>query len=88
MKIWAKIIDDDNKIIKDGIFETDLTLKLNNYDDILRGIAEILDIATPIALVSHFKHLKEFNTHRYTSDDFIDNTGFKALILEIFREDD
>lgn len=88
MKIWAKIIDDDNKIIKDGIYQTDLTLKLNNYDDILREIAEILDIATPIALVSHFKHLKEFNTHRYTSDDFIDNTGFKALILEIFREDD
>lgn len=88
MKIWVKIIDDDNKIIKDGIYQTDLTLKLNNYDDILRGIAEILDIATPIALVSHFKHLKEFNTHRYTNDDFIDNTDFKALILEIFREDD
>lgn len=88
MKIWAKIIDDDNKIIKDGIFKTDLTLKLDNYDDILRGIAEILDIETPIALVSHFKHLKEFNTHRYTKDDFIDNVDFKALILEIFREDD
>lgn len=88
MKIWAKIINDDNKIIRDGIYQTDLTLKLDNYDDILRGIAEILDIATPIALVSHFKHLKEFSTHRYTKDDFIDFSDFKALILEIFREDD
>lgn len=88
MKIWAKTIDDDNRIIKDGIFQTDLTLKLSNYDDILRGVAEMLDIATPIALVTHFKHLKEFNTHRYSKDDFIDFADFKALILEIFREDD
>lgn len=81
MKIWAKVMQGD-KIKRDVIYESELTLTPSNFQKMLQEISYKLDIATPISLPSHFKHFEHFNRVKYIPRDFIEETDFTSVVLE------
>lgn len=86
MKIWAKLIDEENRLCKDTVYETECKFNYEEYPEILRGIAYALDIPTPLVMKSHFSHIKRFRIHKYKQSDFVEFLGYKALELEICPE--
>lgn len=81
MKIWAKVMNGD-KILRDAIYESDLTLTPSNYQRMLQEISYKLDVATPITLPTHYKHFERFNRIKYIPRDFIEEVDFTAYVLE------
>ena len=81
MKIWAKVMVGD-KIKKDVIYESELSLTPSNFQKMLQEIAYLVDVATPISLPSHFKHFEKFNRVKYIPRDFIEECDFTSFVLE------
>ncbi len=81
MKIWAKVTKGD-KILRDVIYESDLTLNPHNYQKMLQDISYRVDVATPVTLQSHFKHFEKFNRVKYLPRDFVEEVEFTSFVLE------
>lgn len=81
MKIWAKVMQGD-KIKRDVIYESDLTLTPSNYQRMLQEISYRVDVATPISLPTHYKHFERFNRVKYIPRDFIEDADFTSFVLE------
>lgn len=81
MKIWAKIITKHRKV-KDVIYSDELTLNFDNYEIMLRGVAALLDISTPLTMEIHYQHFSKFNIHKFKAPDFIEPINFDYLELE------
>ena len=81
MKIWAKVMKGD-KILRDVIYENDLTLTPSNFQRTLQEISYKLDVATPVTLPTHFKHFEKFNRVKYIPRDFIEEVDYTSFVLE------
>lgn len=81
MKIWAKVMKDD-KILRDVIYENDLTLTPSNFQRTLQEISYKLDVATPVTLPTHYKHFERFNRVKYLPRDFIEEVDYTSFVLE------
>lgn len=81
MKIWAKVMKGD-KILRDVIYENDLTLTPSNFQRTLQEISYKLDVATPVTLPTHFKHFERFNRVKYLPRDFIEEVDYTSFVLE------
>ncbi len=81
MRIWAKVMKGD-KILRDIVYERDITLTPANFMRMLQEMCYPLDVATPISLPSHYKHFDKFNRVKYIPRDFIEDVDFTAFILE------
>ena len=81
MKIWAKVMKGD-KILRDVIYENDLTLTPSNFQRTLQEISYKLDVATPVTLPSHYKHFERFNRVKYLPRDFIEEVDYTSFVLE------
>lgn len=75
-----------DKIVRDVLYEDEFTLRSDKYIAALQNIAYQLDIATPVSLPSHLKHLEKFNRVKYLPRDFVEEVDF-VLILERVTED-
>lgn len=83
MNIWAKLIT-NGKNVKDIVYKDKAPLAYANYEQMLRNIAELLDIPCPLCMQKHFADLKKFNIHRFKPDDFIESLDYDWLELENF----
>lgn len=81
MKIWAKVLYGD-KILRDTVYERDLSLTPQHYLKMLQEMCYRLDIAAPITLPSHFKHFEKFNRVKYIPRDFVEECEFTSFVLE------
>ena len=81
MKIWAKVMKGD-KILRDVIYENDLTLTPSNFQRTLQEISYKLDLATPVTLPTHYKHFERFNRVKYLPRDFIEEVDYTSFVLE------
>ncbi len=81
MKIWAKVMKGD-KILRDVIYESDLTLTPSNFQRTLQEISYKLDVATPVTLPTHYKHFERFNRVKYLPRDFIEEVDYTSFVLE------
>ena len=81
MKIWAKVMKGD-KILRDVIYEKDLTLTPSNFQRTLQEISYKLDVATPVTLPTHYKHFERFNRVKYLPRDFIEEVDYTSFVLE------
>ena len=81
MKIWAKVMKGD-KILRDVIYENDLTLTPSNFQRTLQEISSKLDVATPVTLPTHYKHFERFNRVKYLPRDFIEEVDYTSFVLE------
>ncbi len=71
-----------DKILRDVIYENDLTLTPSNFQRTLQEISYKLDVATPVTLPSHYKHFERFNRVKYLPRDFIEEVDYTSFVLE------
>ena len=81
MKIWAKVMKGD-KILRDVIYESELSLTPSNFQKMLQEISYKVDVATPVNLPTHFKHFERFNRVKYLPRDFIEEVDYTSFVLE------
>lgn len=84
MKIWARLLV-DGKNVKDTLYQDNMPLTFATYELMLRKIAELLDISSPVTMSIHFKHFKEFNIHRFKPDDFVESFDYDSLEIECYE---
>ena len=71
-----------DKILRDVIYENDLTLTPSNFQRTLQEISYKLDVATPVTIPSHYKHFERFNRVKYLPRDFIEEVDYTSFVLE------
>ena len=81
MKIWAKVMVGD-KIKKDVIYESELSLTPSNFQKMLQEIAYLVDVATPISYAVFCLQNEKFNRVKYIPRDFIEECAFTSFLLE------
>lgn len=81
--LWARIIDEDDKIIMQDVFEFKQDFVAGLLKVYLTIIANKFKIETPIVLTKHAHFMQNFNIIKFVKEDFIDKVNFKALILEL-----
>jgi len=81
MKVWAKVMKGD-KILRDVVYENDVPLTQSGFQSLMQELSYKLDIATPVILVNHLKHLERFNIVKFLARDFIEDVDFDLLIVE------
>ncbi len=84
MKIWARLIT-DGKNVKDTLYNDNMPLTFDSYENMLRKVAEQLDVSSPVTMMIHFRHFKEFNTHRFKPDDFIESFEYDSMEIECYE---
>lgn len=85
MKIWAKTVSGD-KITREILYENDLPMRYDNYRLWVSEICRTLDLSTPVILPAHYKNFAMFHNTRFKPDDFLDDLGADALVIEDCRE--
>ena len=58
---------------------------MESYENMLRKIAEQLDISSPVSMMIHFRHFKEFNIHRFKPDDFVESFEYDSMEIECYE---
>lgn len=86
MKVWAKVMRGD-KILRDVIYEAELSLTQSGFQTLMQEVSYKLDIATPVILAAHLKHLEKFNRVKFLDRDFIEEVDFDVLIVERVLDD-
>ena len=86
MKVWAKVMKAD-KILRDVIYEDNLTLSKSDYHKLLQELAYRLDISAPVTLPNHIKHFEKFNRIKYLPRDFIEEVDFDTFIIERVQDE-
>ncbi len=81
MKVWAKVMKGD-KILRDVVYENGVPLTQSGFQSLMQELSYKLDIATPVILVNHLKHLERFNRVKFLARDFIEDVDFDLLIVE------
>ena len=71
-----------DKLLRDVIYENDLTLTPSNFQRTLQEISYKLDVATPVTLPTHYKHFERFNRVKYLPRDFIEEVDYTSFVLE------
>lgn len=84
MKIWARLII-EGKNVKDTLYEDGYSLTLKSYENMLRKVAYLLDIPSPVTMQIHFNAFKQFNIHKFTADDFVESFDYDALEIECYE---
>ena len=84
MKIWARLMI-DGKNVKDTLYQDNKSLTYESYENMLRNIADLLDISAPVTMTIHFKHFKEFNIHRFKPDDFVESFEYDSMEIECYE---
>ena len=81
MKIFAKLIK-NHKTIKSYTYAHVSEYESKAFYSHLSEICRKLDIATPITIDYHRECYENFNSVKYTADDFVDKMPFDCLVLE------
>lgn len=84
MKIWARLMI-DGKNVKDTLYQDNKSLTYESYESMLRNIADLLDISSPVTMNIHFKHFKEFNIHHFKPDDFVESFEYDSMEIECYE---
>ena len=86
MKILAKIINENGKLLENELFEFDGFYNPENLYSYMQEICYRFKIETPIILNKHKNGLFEFNSTKFLKDDFIDEINFKSVVIELVDE--
>lgn len=81
VRIWAKVMDND-KILRDCIYENFEVLDYSKFHSYVRDICEMLDCPTPVVIKTHLFNYAKYNTVRFIKDDFVESIDFTKLVLE------
>lgn len=85
MKVWAKLLV-DGRNVKDTLFDDDKNkIDYGDYEEMLRSVAYLLDIPTPLALKAQYRHFNSFKVNKYAPKDFIETVDFDFLEIERYE---
>lgn len=79
VKIWGKLLS-NGRIIKSSTIEVDE--KSTSFFEMLKNLAQKLNIPTPILLDKHVYDFNLFNVCTFKPDDFVESVVFDKFILE------
>ena len=82
-KLWAKQIDENNKIIKNETFEFKQEFNSMHLPFYMQIICNEWKTETPMVLKSHVANMEFFNNVRFSKSDFIDTVEFKFLTIQM-----
>ncbi len=85
MKIWARLVT-DNKLRRDMIYRSPLSMTEAHYEIWIREICDQLDIPTPVLLETHYVNFVRFHNTRFKQDDFIESLGYDRFVVEDCKE--
>ena len=85
MKIWAKTVSGD-KIKREILYENGMPMRYDKYRLWVEEICRTLELSTPVILPAHYKNFAMFHNTRFKPDDFLDDLGADALVIEDCRE--
>ena len=83
IKIWGKLVVKDT-VIKSQTIEVDETS--TSFFEMLKGLSESLNIATPVLLDKHVYDFNLFHTCIFKPDDFVESVVFDKFVLELLRD--
>ncbi len=86
MKFWLKTMLGE-KITADGILELDGAVTVDTLSAFLHDKLLDYDLPTPVILPLHINKLKSFSVVRFKRDDFVENTDFDVMVLEVLKEE-
>ena len=81
IKIHAKLIK-RHKTIKNVTYINLNEYDRNNFYDYLTAICRELEISTPIVIPYFIECYENFNSVRFSKEDFVDTVDFDYLFLE------
>lgn len=81
IKITAKLIK-NHKTIKTATLQNLGEYESSEFYHYVSTLAQKLDIETPIIIAHHRECYENFNSLKFTKDDFIDAINFDYLYLE------
>ena len=81
VKIFAKIIK-NHKTIKSYTYSNIKEYESSDFYFHLSEISRKLDIPTPIIIGYHRECFENFNSVKFTQDDFVDKQPFDCLLIE------
>ena len=79
VKIWGKLLSNE-RIIKRTTIEVDE--KSTSFFEMLKNLAQKLNIPTPILLDKHVYDFNLFNVCTFKPDDFVESVVFDKFVLE------
>lgn len=79
VKIWGKLLSNE-RIIKSTTIEVDE--KSTSFFEMLKNLAQKLNIPTPILLDKHVYDFNLFNVCTFKPDDFVESVVFDKFVLE------
>ena len=90
MRIWCKLFDNSNHMIKELVSEN-AAPDLSRTTKILNSIKEAcyeFDLSEPIWLDANIADFQRRSKVRFTSDNFIEDIDFAYMEVEVLSEDE
>lgn len=81
VKIFAKLTK-NHKTVKSTIYQNVNEYKTSDFYTHLTEICRTLDIATPLVIPHYVESYENFNSVKFSKDDFVDTIPFDFLVLE------
>ena len=82
-RLWAKQYNQNNRIIKNDTFEFRQEFDIKLLNAYLQVICNEWKTECPIVLTSHFVGFDNFNSVRFSKNDFIDTVEFDFMTVEL-----
>lgn len=83
VNFWAKILDEENKIVKQITIKKDKFV-LSEVEKVINELCNLLDIPTPIILEKHLTNFNDFYSVIFKQDSFIELISFNKLVIECY----
>ena len=81
VKIFAKLVK-NHKTVKSYTYSNVKEYESEDFYFHLSEISRKLDIPTPIIIAYHRKCYENFNSVKFSSDDFVDKQPFDFFVIE------
>lgn len=88
-RLWVKLIDDKNHLLKDVVICND-NPDINRTKKIFAAIEEAcyqFDLAQPIWLESNIADFQKHSKTRFRSDSFVEQIDFDFMEIQVIEED-
>ncbi len=87
-RMWCKIFDENNHLLKDTVVEdaSDLNRTKKIFDGIKTACYQF-DLGEPIWLDSNVSTFKKHAKVRFIQDNFIEHIDFSFMEIEVIEED-
>lgn len=88
-RLWCKLFDDSNHLIKDTVIEND-DFNISRTKKVLEGITAAcyhFDLGEPIWLDSNIPEFQRHSKVRFYQDNFIEHIDFHYMEVQVIEED-